>query len=135
MYVQEHQLGECYGAETGFILARDPDVVLAPDLAFISRDRVPTGADEVSFLEIAPELVVEVISPSDRSRDVIAKAHEYLEAGVALIWLIDPEDQVVTVYEPESRPHTLTVDDTLDGGEVLPGFSLQLAQLFRPAGA
>lgn len=134
-YVQQHGLGECYGAETGFLLSRDPDVVLAPDLAFISRERVPTGDDEIGFPAVSPDFVAEIVSPSDRSRDVVAKAHEYLEAGVKMIWLVNPQDQMVTIFEPEKPPYTLTRDDELTGGDVLPDFTLPLSTLFQEPGS
>ncbi|MFW6074572.1 MAG: Uma2 family endonuclease [Chloroflexota bacterium] len=130
---RQHGLGQFYTSDTGF-MSRDPDIVLAPDLAFISKDRVSAGAEEIGFLEVVPDFVVEVMSPSDRSRSIIAKVHEYLDAGVQLLWLVDPQQETVSVYSPESPPITLTGDAELDGGEVLPGLRLPLRDIFRPAG-
>lgn len=130
-HVRALGIGKTYGAETGFILARDPDIVLAPDAAYIRLDRLPAEIDQDRFLELAPDLVVEVVSPSDRSRDISDKVMEYLGAGVQLVWLIEPRRKLVTVYTPDRKSSILTVDDELDGGEVLPGFRIHVADIFR----
>lgn len=129
-YVEQAGLGECYGAETGFLVGRDPDTVRAPDLAFIRADR-DSFLDEVGFSEIVPDLVAEVVSPSDRASAVTRKALFWLEAGVRLVWVIDPEAQVVTVHRGGDVIGLLQGEDAiLSGEDVLPGFSARLADLF-----
>ncbi len=126
-----HALGDVSAAETGFILARDPDVLLAPDVALVQPDRLPPEAERSGYLELAPDLVVEVVSPSDRLRDVSDKVMEYLECGVSLVWVVEPGRKLVTTYNPDRTSKILTVDDELDGGDVLPGFRLPVADIFR----
>lgn len=130
-YVREHALGKTYAAETGFILARNPDVLLAPDVAFVRTDRLPPDDEQKGFLNLAPDLVVEVVSPSDRQADGHAKVIEYLRAGVQLVWVVDPVNRDVSVYLPDRTSRILTGDDVLDGGTVLPGFQLPLPEVFR----
>ncbi len=130
-YVEEHDLGEVYAAETGFTIEEDPDTVRAPDAAFVARDRIPPEGEPAGFWKIAPDLVVEVVSPFDQIGDVQAKITEYLRAGVRLVWLVEPQTRTVTVYKSLDDARILLREDTLDGGDVLPGFALPLANLFR----
>ena len=129
-FVDEKKLGEVYAAETGFTIAHDPDTVRAPDVAFVSRARIPEAGEPEGFWSIAPDLVVEVISPFDKASEVQDKVRDYLTAGVGLVWVVDPQTRTVTVYESLARARVLLEDDKLDGGEVLPGFELALADLF-----
>ncbi len=128
-FVEDHGLGEAYGADTGFLLARGPDLVLAPDAAFVRADRL-TDMPEDGYLPLAPDLAVEVISPSERAGHISAKVIEYLDTGVRLVWLIDPRRQTVTVYTPDRTARILRAPDVLDGTDVLPSFRLPLAELF-----
>jgi len=130
-HVEEHSLGEVYAAETGFTIEEDPDTVRAPDAAFVARDRIPPEGEPAGFWKIAPDLVVEVVSPFDQIGDVQAKITEYLRAGVRLVWLVEPQTRTVTVYKSLDDARILLREDTLDGGDVLPGFTLPLAKLFR----
>lgn len=128
IYVDEQQLGDVTGADGGYILSRSPDVVVAPDAAFVQADRLP---DEIpTYLELAPDLVVEVIFPSDRMNDVSEKVKLYLDAGTQIVWVVQPSLQTVTVYHPDRTARTFTTADHLDGGDVLSGFQLSLAELF-----
>ena len=129
-HVEANNLGEAFGAETGFILTTNPDTVRAPDAAFVSRERIPPGDFPEKFWPGAPDLAVEVISPSDTLYEVEEKIEEYLEAGVKLIWIVNPKKRTVTIYQPNVEPQTLTEADTLDGREVVPGFQYGLARLF-----
>ena len=129
-FVVDKNLGKVYAAETGFIIGRNPDILLGPDIAFVRRDRLPRERHP-GFLELAPDLAVEVVSPSDRQRDVTRKVIEYLDAGVRIVWLVDPADKVVTVFTSDRKSSTLSNEDVLDGGDVLPGFRLPLADVFR----
>jgi len=129
-HVRENRLGTVFAAETGFLIARDPDTILAPDIAFVRADRLPPEDTWEGFLELAPDLVVEVISPSDTASRVLSKVLMYLDAGTQLVVTLDPNRKVVVVYGPDRVGRILTVSDTLDGGDVLSGFRLPLADLF-----
>ena len=113
----------------GFRLASNPDTVREPDLAFIARNRVAGEPD--GFIDGAPELAVEVISPTDRRGRLQGKIAQYLEAGVRMVWLVDPKSASVTIYEPEVEPRTLRNDAILEGGDVLPGFACDLRRIFQ----
>lgn len=129
-HVRAHRLGRVYSAEGGFVLFPDRVTVRAPDAAFVRADRVPHGEARKHFARLAPDLAVEVLSPSDRMADALSKIAMYLEAGVRLVWLVDPEGLTITVFRPDRAPHSLSERDTLDGGDVLPGFSVQVAEIF-----
>lgn len=126
-FVHEHSLGAVVSNDTGFILERDPDTLRGPDVAFVAAERVPE--DQAGFAELAPDLVVEVVSPSDRVQDVNQKAREYLDAGVRLVWVVDPRSRTATVHRPDGGT-VLIGDAALDGEDVLPGFRLPLPDLF-----
>lgn len=129
-FVAAHGLGAVLGAETGFTLARGPDTVRAPDVAFVRADRVPPSGARRGFAELAPDLVVEVVSPSDRTGEVTEKALMWVDAGVRLVWVVDPRPRAVTVYRPEGVVTLLRGSSELDGEDVLPGFRLPLGDLF-----
>jgi Uma2 family endonuclease len=118
------------GGEGGFVLEHDPDTVRAPDVHFIRADRVPTGEALDHFGDFAPDLAVEVRSPSDSLVGLYRKADEYFAAGTRLVWIFDPKPKHVHVCTPNGRRVTLGADDTLDGGDVLPGFRLPLRKVF-----
>lgn len=128
-YVNEHHLGKLYAAETGFLLERDPDSVRAPDIAFIAAYRADQ-ANTPGYIPIPPDLAVEVNSPGDRAGDVAAKVQWWLTHGTKLVWVVDPKPQTVTAYHPGGSAHVYAAQDTLDGGDVLPGFAMPLASLF-----
>ncbi len=130
-HVLSNGLGRIYPSDTQFTVARDPDTVLIPDLAFVRADRVPPEADRWHIAPFAPDLAVEVISPSDRYVEVMEKIERYGRAGVPLVWLVDPRRRVVEVHAAGRPPITLHESETLDGGEVLPGFALLVAEIFR----
>lgn len=129
-HVTSNNLGEVFAAETGFILRRDPDTVRAPDAAFVSKERLPEGELPPGFLELAPDLAVEVISPNDRSREVREKAEDWVRAGTRLVWVIDPTNRSATVYDSSRDVQELSEEDDLDGGDVIPGFSCRVKDLF-----
>ena len=129
-FVKPRNLGTVVGAETGFVLARDPDTVLAPDAAFVRADRLPPESEQEGFLSLAPDLVIEVVSRTDRAGRINEKVQEYLAAGVLLVWLLRPRRRTVQVYRADGTSITLTEADTLDGEAVLPGFRLPVADLF-----
>jgi Uma2 family endonuclease len=126
-------LGYAFGADTGFILFTDRRTMRAPDASFVRRERLPdAGPAQRAFLPFPPDLAVEVLSPSDRLSDALAKAVMYLQAGVRLVWLADPDRKTVTVFTPDAPPVTLAAGDTLDGGDVLPDLRIAVAELFAP---
>jgi Uma2 family endonuclease len=129
-YVMEHRLGETFAAETGFILRRNPDTVRAPDAAFVAAHRLPAGELPVGFLELAPDLAVEVVSPGDTPREVEEKVADWLRAGTRLVWVIDPATRSATVYRSLDDVQELLEEDRLDGEQVVPGFSCALRELF-----
>ncbi len=106
-------------------------LVRSPDVAFISWNRVPGGKVPTAPIPaLAPDLAVEILSSSNTAREMERKRGEYFEAGVRLVWIIDPDTRTATVYSTPDSPITLSTSDTLDGGEVLPGFSMSLAEFF-----
>ena len=128
VYVAQHNLGIVTGPDAGVILGRDPDTVRAPDVSVIRRERVvDTGR---AYVPGAPDLVVEVLSPSDRYSAVARKVAQYLAAGARLVWVIDPEARTVAVYRPDGEVVELGADGVLDGEDVVPGFRLPLAELW-----
>ena len=129
-HVRANGLGRVFAAETGFILWRDPDTVRAPDVAFIAQSRLPVDEIPDSFIELVPDLVVEVVSPNDRRLEVREKVEEWLNAGVRLVWVLYPITRSAIVYRSLNDVTHLTADDFLDGEDVVPGFICRLAELF-----
>jgi Uma2 family endonuclease len=127
-YAEAKNLGWTTSNDTGAILERDPDTVRGPDVGFWSIARQPDVPDD--YFEIPPDLAVEVLSPDDRRNRVREKIREYIAAGVPLVWLVDPETRTVTVYTGRLRGTELDESDQLDGGEVVPGFSCKVGDLF-----
>ena len=130
IYVIENGLGEVCAAETGFKIGSNPDHVLAPDVAFISRVRLEDIGEIGSFFPGAPDLVVEVISPSDRFTRVNEKVRDWLEAGTRMVVVVNSRRRNVTVHLPDEEPATLSEQDTLDGGDVVPGWTLPVRDIF-----
>ena len=129
-YVYKHRLGRVVAAETGFIVSRNPDTVLAPDGAFVRRERFEiTGIPKTYFPE-APTLVWEVVSPRDTVGEVAVKMRRWFKAGVELAWVVDPIGRTVTVYRAADDIRVLTEKDVLSGENVVPGFECQVAELF-----
>jgi len=124
----ERRLGWVLGAESGLFTRRNPDTVRGMDIAFISRRRLPALAP--GFLTVAPELVVEIVSPSDRWDGVRQKIAEYFNAGVDRVWIVEPGQRKVLVFRAPAELTELGEDDTLRGEGVLAGFELPLRELF-----
>ncbi len=131
-YVKANKLGRTYVAETGFKLASDPDTVLAPDAAFMSRERLGGTREVEGYWPGAPDLVVEVISPNDRHSEVLDKALAWLEAGCRMVLVADPRKRTITVYRSRDDIHVLTAEagDVVDGADVVTGWKLSLAEIF-----
>ena len=130
-FVEKNDLGVFFGAETGFIITRHPDTVRAPDFAFVSKTRIPPQGLTAKFFHGAPDLAVEVLSPTDSHSEVAEKIDEWLAAGTCLVWVIDPAKKTVAVYAPNRQPRILKGEDCLDGEQVLPGFNLPIMEIFR----
>jgi Uma2 family endonuclease len=128
IHVTTHSLGHTLAAETGFTLFRSPDTVRAPDVAFISTARVPATPPR-GYAELAPDLAVEVLSPSDRAGAVLAKIGDWLKAGAALVWIVDPERRVARVYRADGTESLLTAEGVLDGEDVLPGLRIRVSAM------
>ncbi len=128
-FADAHDLGLVVGTDTGFTLFNDPDTVRAPDAAFIAKERLKplTG----KFFTIAPDLAVEVISPSETAAEINDKVLEYFEAGVRLVWIIYPRTKTVHVYTAADEVDILKANETLDGRDVLPGFKLPVGDIFK----
>ena len=122
-HVEEHGLGETFGAETGFQLARDPDTVRAPDAAFVARERMEATGLPRGYWPGPPDVAVEVISPSDRRAQVRAKALHWLDAGTRAVVVLDPPSRTATVYRARSDVRVLSGDDPLDLHDVVRGFA------------
>ena len=129
-YVKEKGLG-MVGPEGGFRLAKDPDTLRAPDVAFISKERLEkAGGIPEKFADFPPDLAVEMLSPEDTVSEVQKKVEEYLAGGVPLVWVVDPANQKVTVYRSLEDIRILSADQELDAGEVIPGFRCKIAEIF-----
>jgi Uma2 family endonuclease len=127
-YVEDRQLGTVVCNDTGWISERAPDTVRGPDVSFWHRQRLPVIPK--GYIEVTPDLVVEVVSPSDHYARIQKKVKHYLEKGVRLVWVMDPEDRSVTVYRAERMMSILSENETLGGEDVLPDFTCRVAELF-----
>ena len=122
-------LGHVFGSDTGVLLERNPDTVREPDLAYVSAERLPPDADIDGYCPVAPDLVVEIKSPSDSEREVDDKATMWLSHGVRMALVINPETGTIRIRQPNLPAIMLAMDDTLDVGEVLPGFSCPVREI------
>ncbi|MDQ3301723.1 MAG: Uma2 family endonuclease [Actinomycetota bacterium] len=131
-HVKAGNLGRTYAAETGFVISRNPDTVLAPDAAFVNRERVEEVGQTGGYFPGAPDLAVEVLSPNDTHTEVTEKALAWLDAGSRLVLVADPRRRAVTVYRSRSDIRILTAEagDRIDGADVVPGWILPVAELF-----
>jgi Uma2 family endonuclease len=129
-YVKKHQLGNVYAAETGYLLEQNPDTVRAADISFVSRERIERAKPVQGYWKGAPDLAVEVNSPSDTVGRIEGKVAEWLESGARMLWVVSPKMRTVTVYRSLTEIAVLTEKDTLDGGEVVPGFEISIAEIF-----
>ena len=128
-FVAERELGVVVG-EAGFVVERGPDTVRGPDASFVSAERL-SGYRGETFFEGAPDLVVEVLSPSSTRAQMAEKTREYLAAGARVVWNVDPRRKAVTVHAPGAEPRVLGSGERLEGGDVLPGFSVPVLSLFE----
>lgn len=130
-FVAEHNLGEVFGAETGFVMRGDTHDIRAADVAFISRERM-RDVKRGAWLPFPPDLAVEIVSQYDTARDVRDKAEDYMENGTRLLWIVYPDRRIIDVHRPGQPTVKLGAADPLSGGDVLPGFSIAVQDIFAP---
>lgn len=130
-FIRQKNLGKVFGAETGFQLQADPDTVRAPDFAFIANKRIPKKLPKTSYWPGAPDLAVEILSPSDRTGEVDEKINEWLSAGAQTVWAVDPKLQIVIIHQAGKPAQIRSVDEVLEGDPVVPGFSCPVGEIFR----
>lgn len=130
MHVRAQKLGKVYAAETGFKLTIDPDTVRAPDVAFVSQKRLDEAGPVQGYWPGAPDLAVEVISPNDLYTEVSEKVAEWLGAGSSMVVVVNPRTRQVLVHALGADVKVLGVEDTLEGGKVVPGWELPIKELF-----
>lgn len=128
-FIQARKLGLVVAGDTGFWIGQDPDTVRGPDVAFIRRERVPDPLP-LGFAAFAPDLAVEVLSPSDRPGAVLAKVGDWLSGGSRLVWVIDPERRVARIYRQDGTECMIGAEGELDGEDVVPGFRCSVAAVF-----
>jgi Uma2 family endonuclease len=131
-HVRQHGGGEVVGGDVGFVLhlPNDPERVRGPDVAFVATERLPEGRLPEGFLDGAPDLAVEVLSPSDNPVDVQQKVRDWLEGGARLVWVVTPQARAVTVYHPDGSARLLRDQEVLEGEQVLPGLAIPLDEIF-----
>ena len=130
-FVRPRKLGKVLVGEIGIFTRRDPDTVRGADVAFISNERYERVKSRRGFLDVPPELVVEVLSPYDPPGELSRKLHEYFEAGVRLVWVADPEARTALAYRSPTDFRELRGSDALTGDDVLPGFEVEVETLFE----
>ena len=129
-HVEDFDLGRAYAAETGFMIASSPDTVRAPDACFVSHERLATVESTRSYLPLAPDLVIEVVSPNDTSSEVEAKAAEWLNAGTDIVLVADPANLTIRVYQDGSQIRLLRAGDTFEAGKVCGNWTLSVNDAF-----
>ena len=129
-HVDENDLGEVYIAEVGFLIGSNPDHVRAPDVAFVRQEREDEVGEIHGYFPGAPDLVIEVISPNDRYTEVDEKVHDWLGAGARIVIVINPRRRKVRLHTPLADAMVLVPGDTLDGGDVIPGWTIPISAIF-----
>lgn len=129
-FVEPRRLGRVLVGEVGIYTRRNPDTVRGADVLFISNERYARASKDEAFLDVAPELVVEVLSPDDRPGELARKIAEYLEVGVLRVWIADPSRRTLRVHRSLTESLELGAQDTLTGENVLPGFEVRVSVLF-----
>jgi len=130
-YVRSRKLGKVRVGEVGIYIRRNPDTVRGADVVFISNERYAQRQSQTGFLDVAPDLVVEIMSPADRWQEVNEKLRDYFSIGVRLIWVGNPAEPAVYAYRSLTDVRRFGPEDTLTGDDVLPGFSVPVARLFE----
>ena len=133
-FVHLHRLGPVFAPGTGFVLHRSPDLVRAPDVAFVTSNRLPVEDVPDGFIELAPDFVVEVVSPSDTANAVQTRIDDWLRAGSAIVWAVYPASHTVFIHRGLDHIERRSGDDELDAEPVLPGFRVRANEIFQPVG-
>lgn len=131
MYVRQHSIGMVFGDSVGYKLSQFPHTVRVPDASFVRGDRLPPDLLGTRLFEFAPDLAIEVLSPSERASELEEKLHDYTIAGTALIWVADPVRRTMMVVSADAPVRWLSEGDTLEGGTAIPGFSCPLGEVFE----
>lgn len=130
-YARRHGRGVVLSNDSGFVLARSPDTVRGPDVAYVERERFARQADPARAFHGPPDLAVEIRSPSNTARGIHEKIADYLGAGTTEVWVVDPDTRTVTTHAAGREPIHHREDDVLRSEGVLPGFELRVAELFE----
>ena len=129
-YVKQHGLGRVFPDGTGYELLRLPHTVRVPDASFVRADRLPERGTGPGLLQLAPDLAIEVLSPSETASELEEKLDDYTAAGTSLVWVLDPTRRTVMIVASNAPVRWLREGDTLDGGGVIPGFSCAVSEVF-----
>lgn len=129
-FVRTGHLGIVTGPDGGYILKHDPETVRVPDIGFVRSERLLKGKATPKYFDGSPDLVVEIVSPTDSYQDLDEKVQQYLEHGVKLVWVVTPRTRAVTVFRADKSITALQSTGILSGEDVLPGFSANIAELF-----
>lgn len=132
-FVRGHDLGYAFPDGLSFIVARDPDRVRIPDGSFVSWERVPEGGPPEGYWPNAPDLAIEVVSPNDHASELQEKVQDYLNAGTQAVWVVWPKLRSITVHLPDGSSRSFDIESELDGGDVLPGLRIPVADIFASA--
>lgn len=135
-HVRKHHLGQVFSGDAGFTLERSPDTTLAPDVAFVSRERWEKQGEAPGYWPGAPDLAIEILSPFNTGLEIGLKVRTYLAAGARLVWVIDPKTRTATVWKPGALPRQIPATGVLDGEDVVPGFRCTVQDILgsSPAG-
>ena len=129
-WAEASDAGEVYAAETGFLLASDPDHVRAPDAAFVRAERLAEIGDADGFIPLAPDVAVEVMSPSDRYAELDEKIADWLDAGTLAVVVANPRRRTVSVHRQGAPTVTLGEGDILEVGDAAPGWRMAVSDIF-----
>jgi Uma2 family endonuclease len=130
-FVRPRKLGRVLTGEVGLYTRRNPDRVRGADVLFISNERYAQRTPGLAYLDVAPELVIEVLSPGDHAAEVQAKVREYLVVGITEVWVADPESSRISIHRSSTDVRVLGEADRLEAGTILPGFEMAVAEVFE----
>ena len=131
IHVDDRSLGATFAAETGFLIAVNPDTVRAPDGAFVSQEKMDTLVDDVGYLPLAPDLAVEVVSPNDSFASIEKKAFTWLDAGTQLVLILEPETKTAHTYRSRNNIAIYSMGDTVDASDVVKEWKFKVAEVFE----
>ncbi len=129
-FIKPRRLGRITGSDSGILLERSPDTVREPDIAFFSADKIPPGVRIRGYYQVPPDLAVEIASPTDSAAAINDKALMWLRYGARLAWTLHPDQRRLDIHTPDGAVQSLTDGDTLTGGDILPGFTCPISDIF-----